>query len=114
MTGLTEREHERWSDHVDRVSRLIADDLESIDYINETQHGRGVVHLFTGAGHTSVDGVLFEAVDEHGCNITRIDARDTGTSVERLHIRLAVSDDRLRKNSPIHTERGVSDLKPRS
>lgn len=86
---------ERYRQHVKHVTELIADSLEGIDGVSEVQGGKGVLHVHMEP-HTPVDGGVLEPLREHGCFVTKIDVRDGGSTVERLHIRAVVKDDELR------------------
>lgn len=78
------------------ITRIIADDLDTLASVSEAQAGDGVIHLFTEPRY-HLGAEVFEAVAEHGAQVRRVDVRNGGSSVEQLHARITVSDERLRE-----------------
>lgn len=95
-TTTDDREQERYNQHVERVTDLIAQAIEQADAVSESKAGRGVIHVHLRSGERLGEPVLL-AINENGARLDYVEIRGGNTSIARLYARVVVPDERLRE-----------------
>lgn len=94
--STTEAEQRRYNRHVEYVTEMIAETVESVDAVSEVNHGGGVIHVHMKPGRGLDEPVLLP-LTEQGARLGRVELRDGDSTVARLYARFVVSDERLRE-----------------